>query len=161
ARWDQIAFSAEYYHAGQKLLVAADSSATGLETLAAGTRVCAPAGTTTLTQLRTNYPNVEAVPSDTHTGCLTMFQRGQADAITGDDTILAGLAAQDPYTKVVGEAVTSEPYGLGIAADQQDFVGFVNGVLERVKADGRWTASYNQWLSVLGPAPAPPQPVYR
>ncbi|MCL2466419.1 MAG: glutamate ABC transporter substrate-binding protein [Micrococcales bacterium] len=159
-RWEQIAFSAVYYNAGQKVLVAADSSAESLATLPNLTRVCAPAGTTTLTRLKAVAPHVEAVAADTHTGCLTMFQRGQVDAITGDDTVLAGLAAQDPYTKIVGEAISDEPYGLGIAADQQDFVAFVNGVLEQVKADGRWTSSYDQWLSVLGPAPDPPRPVY-
>ena len=54
--------------------------------------------------------------SDTHTGCLVLFQQGKVDAITGDDTILAGLAAQDPYAFVVkAPAFTSEPYGLGIS----------------------------------------------
>ncbi|MCL2091040.1 MAG: glutamate ABC transporter substrate-binding protein [Micrococcales bacterium] len=160
ARWEQIAFSAEYYHAGQKVLVATDSSATGLDTLPKDTRVCAPAGTTTIAQLERDYPDVEPVPADTHTGCLALFQQGKVDAITGDDTILAGLAAQDPYAKVVGQAVSDEPYGLGVAADQADLAAYVNGVLEQVKADGRWAASYDRWLSVLGPAPAPPQAVY-
>ena len=40
------------------------------------------------------------VPADNHTGCLIKFQRGEVDAITGDDTVLAGLAAQDPYAVV-------------------------------------------------------------
>ena len=44
-------------------------------------------------------------PADTHTGCLVLFQQGDAHAITGDDTVLAGLAAQDPYAKVVGRRV--------------------------------------------------------
>lgn len=160
ARWEQIAFSAEYYHAGQKVLVTTDSQATGLDALPAGTRVCAPAGTTTIAQLEQDYPDVKPVPADTHTGCLALFQQGKVDAITGDDTILAGLAAQDPYAKVVGAPVSDEPYGLGVAADQTDLAAYVNGVLEQVKADGRWAASYDRWLSVLGPAPTPPQAVY-
>ena len=157
-RWQQIAFSAEYYHAGQKVLVTSDSTATGLADLA-GKKVCAPAGTTTLTRLE-QYPQIEAVPAGTHTACLALFQQGAVDAITGDDTVLAGLAAQDPYAKVVGEAISDEPYGLGIPPDQVDMVRFVNAVLEQVKADGRWQASYERWLGVLGPAPTPPTPVY-
>jgi len=160
ARWEQVAFSAEYYHAGQKVLVSTDSPATSLATLTAGSRVCAPAGTTTLSQLQSDHPRLTPVPAATHTGCLALFQQGEVDAVTGDDTILAGLAAQDPYAHVVGAAVSDEPYGLGVAADRQDLVQFVNAVLEQVKADGRWTASYERWLSVLGPAPAPPQAVY-
>ena len=36
-----------------------------------------------------------------HTGCLVLLQQGKADAITGDDIVLAGLAAQDPYTVII------------------------------------------------------------
>ena len=112
-------------------------------------------------KLRT-FTDIEAVGADTHTGCLVLFQQGAVDAITGDDTVLAGLAAQDPYADVVqAPAFTAEPYGLGVNEENVDFVRFVNGVLEEMKADGRWTKSYNTWLAdSLGKAPAPPQPVY-
>lgn len=157
-RWEQIAFSAEYYHAGQKVLVAQGSDAEGLEDLG-GQRVCAPAGTTTLTRLE-EYPDIEAVPAPTHSQCLALFQQGQVDAITGDDTILAGFAEQDPYAVVVGEAISDEPYGIGVPAENTDMVQFVNAVLEQMIDDGTWTESYDRWLGVLGPAPEAPTPVY-
>lgn len=158
SRWQGIAFSSIYYVAGQKVLVSADSTAQSLDDLA-GQRVCAPAGTTTLTRLE-DYP-VEAVPADTHTQCLAMFQQGEVDAITGDDTILAGFAAQDPYAQVVGDAISSEPYGVGVAADRVDLVQFVNGVLAARVADGRWQASYDTWLApALGAGTGSPTPTY-
>ncbi|WP_275002604.1 glutamate ABC transporter substrate-binding protein [Promicromonospora iranensis] len=158
-RWENIAFSAEYYHAGQKLLVPSTSEVTGIEDLA-GQRVCAPEGTTTLERLG-EWEGVEAVPAVTHTTCLVLFQQGAVDAITGDDTVLAGFAAQDPYAKVVGDAVSDEPYGVGVPADQPDMVRFVNGVLEDMVAGGQWERSYDRWLGgALGPAPAAPEPVY-
>ena len=90
-----------------------------------------------------------------------LFQQGEVDAITGDDTVLAGLAAQDPYARSPGDAFTAEPYGLGFNEDHVDFVRFVNGVLEQMRSDGRWTAVLRPWLQpALGPAPAPPTPVY-
>ena len=73
-----------------------------------------------------------------------LFQQGQVDAITGDDTILAGFAAQDPYAKVVGDAISDEPYGIGVPADQVDMVRFVNGVLDQAKADGTWAEIYDR-----------------
>ncbi|WP_315094849.1 glutamate ABC transporter substrate-binding protein [uncultured Cellulomonas sp.] len=158
-RWGTIAFSAEYLTAGQKVLITRDSTATGIEDLD-GQRVCAPEGTTTLERLEETYPAVEAVSAPTHTGCLVLFQQGKVDAITGDDTILAGFVAQDPYAKVVGEAFSAEPYGVGVAADQPDLVRFVNGVLDQAKADGTWATTYTRWLGALGPAPAPPVSVY-
>lgn len=158
ARWETIAFSAEYYHAGQKVLVTTGSDAQGLEDLG-GQRVCAPEGTTTLSRLA-DYPDVEAVPAPTHSQCLALFQQGRVEAITGDDTILAGFAAQDPYAVVVGDAISDEPYGIGVPAGNVDMVMFVNSVLEQIVADGTWEAIYDQWLDVLGPAPAAPVPVY-
>jgi polar amino acid transport system substrate-binding protein len=159
ARWQQIAFSAEYYRAGQKVLVPLGSKATPLDDLG-GQRVCAPAGSTSLDKLKT-FPDVKVAAAATHTGCLVKFQQGLADAITGDDIVLAGLAAQDPYAKVVGDPFTSEPYGIGAPAGATDLVRYVNAVLAQTISDGSWKASYNRWLApALGPAPTPPTPVY-
>ncbi len=160
ARWDQIAFSSEYYHAGQKVLVARGSTAVTLEDLR-GKRVCAPAGTSSLDKLRSvNGPIV--VTSDNHTGCLVLFQQGKADAITGDDTVLAGLAAQDPYAVVTdAPAISDEPYGLGFNKEDVYFVRYVNTVLAQLRSDGEWKTIYDTWLAAtLGKAPAPPKPIY-
>jgi polar amino acid transport system substrate-binding protein len=160
-RWKQIAFSSEYYRSGQKILVRRGSKVTTIEGLA-GQRVCAPNGTSSMENLKKRSPKAIAVGADNHTGCLVMFQSGEVDAITGDDTVLAGLAAQDPYAEVPEQrAFTDEPYGLGINSRQVDFVRFVNARLEQMRENGDWTAIYNRWLqSALGPAPSPPRPEY-
>lgn len=160
-RWKQVAFSSEYYRAGQKILVRRGDKATTLADLA-GLRVCAPTGTSSLATLRAKAPKAIAVESSSHTGCLVLFQQGQVDAITGDDTVLAGLAAQDPYAVVPDQrAFTAEPYGLGINARNVDLVRFVNARLAQLRSDGEWTSIYNRWLAApLGPAPDPPRAVY-
>jgi polar amino acid transport system substrate-binding protein len=160
ARWKQIDFSTQYYQAGQKVLVAKGSPVKGMRDLV-GKKVCAPIGSTSMDKLRT-FPGLIPVGSDTHTGCLVLFQQGKVDAITGDDTILAGLAAQDPYAFVVkAPAFTSEPYGLGVSRKYPEFVKFVNAVLAQMRSDGQWTTAYNAWLkNALGPSPAPPPAVY-
>lgn len=166
ARWEEIAFSSEYYRSGQKVMVRlgarteSGGEITGIQDLT-GQKVCAPNGSTSMEKLRT-FEGVEAVGASTHTGCLVLFQQGAVDAITGDDTVLAGLAAQDPFVEVVqGPAFTAEPYGLGVNQEDVDFARFVNGVLTAIRADGRWTASYDTWLAeALGPAPEPPAAVY-
>ncbi len=160
-RWESIAFSAEYYLSGQKILVRKGSDITGLASLA-GHRVCAPIGTSSMDNLIRLAPDAIPVGADNHTGCLVLLQEGDVDAITGDDTVLAGLAAQDPYAVVLDEpAFTEEPYGIGIAADQVDLVRFVNAVLEKQRADGSWEASYERWLQpTLGKSPGQPTPQY-
>jgi polar amino acid transport system substrate-binding protein len=73
---------------------------------------------------------------------------------------LAGLAAQDPNTEVVGDKFTDEPYGLGINKANVDFVQFVNGVIAEMRTDGRWSDIYSKWLvgvlsdTVIEPPPA-------
>jgi polar amino acid transport system substrate-binding protein len=91
------------------------------------------------------------------------LQQGEVDAISTDDAILAGLAAQDPQTHIVGTTdLEAEPYGIGIAQSHPDLVRFVNGVLDQLRADGGWAALYQKWPGRLGGAvPAPPLAVYR
>ncbi|MCW2811594.1 MAG: putative transporter substrate-binding protein [Friedmanniella sp.] len=160
-RWTQIAFSTEYYRSGQKILVRRGSRATSLADLG-GQRVCAPRGTSSMETLVRRAPQAVAVGADSHTGCLVLFQQGAVDAITGDDTVLAGLAAQDPYAVVPDQAAfTDEPYGLGFNPAAVDLVRFANARLAQMRADGEWTTLYNRWLRApLGPAPTPPRAVY-
>lgn len=161
ARWEQVAFSEEYYRSGQQILVRQGSDITGLSTLA-GHKVCAPNGTSSLANLVALAPEAEPVGAVNHTGCLVLFQRGEVDAITGDDTVLAGLAAQDPYAVVLEEEpFTEEPYGIGVARESTDLVAFINGVLAQLRANGEWTASYERWLApYLGAGAGQPTPVH-
>jgi polar amino acid transport system substrate-binding protein len=160
SRWKQIAFSAEYYRSGQKTLVQLDSTAKTASDLS-GQTICAPAGSTSLDNLIKRNPAIKPITADTDTGCLVLFQQGKAQGISGDDTVLAGDVAQDPYAKVLPERFSEEPYGLGISLEHPEFVQFVNGVLEQIKQNGEWKASYDTWLEpALGKAPAPPVPVY-
>ena len=164
-RWLRIAFSSEYFDAGQRVLVKLGSGYKSIEALnTAKATVCAPEGSTNIDLLRKNesgkYGDLVILAKPDVTDCLVAMQQGQADGATGDDTVLAGLAAQDPNTEVVGEKFTSEPYGLGMAKDKLDFVRFVNGVIEEMRTDGRWKDIYSKWLvgvlsdTVIDPPPA-------
>jgi polar amino acid transport system substrate-binding protein len=165
SRWKDIAFSAEYYHAGQKLLVRTDlktKNGAQVQSLSelSGQTVCTQAASTSLDNLRKNFPDVKPITADTATGCLVLFQQGKAVGITGDDTVLAGDVAQDPYARVTtANAFSDEPYGLGMNKDQVDFVRFVNGVLDQMKKGPGWEMSYTRWFSSLGEA-KPPASVY-
>jgi polar amino acid transport system substrate-binding protein len=160
-RWEQIAFSTEYYRSGQKILVRKGSKTNSINDLNRQ-KVCAPIGTSSMDNLIKEAPKAIPVGASTHTGCLVLFQEGQVEAITGDDTVLAGLAAQDPYAVVPEQqAFTEEPYGLGFNAEEVDFVRFVNARLAQMRTNGEWTQIYNRWLrDPLGPAPDPPDAVY-
>ncbi|WP_433274060.1 glutamate ABC transporter substrate-binding protein [Actinosynnema sp. CS-041913] len=156
-RWQRVAFSTVYYQAGQRVLVPGSSDVTGIESLG-GRRVCATKGSSSLANVANAPSRPVAVSVPNWTDCLVMLQQGQVDAISTDDTILAGFAAQDPYTKIVGPQFTAEPYGMAFPRQHEDFVRFVNALLERLRADGTWASIHRRWL---GEPPAPPVAAYR
>jgi polar amino acid transport system substrate-binding protein len=160
ARWVDINFSAIYYVAGQKLLVDKGSDVTTLDQLG-NKRVCAQKGSTSINTLSTYKSKPIPVATDTWSDCLVMLQQGQVDAVSTDDTILAGMVKQDPNVKLVGDRITQEPYGIGIPQPNEDMVRFVNGVLEKSIRDNQWAASYRLWLEDVGGAATPPVPEYR
>jgi len=160
-RKEVVDFSAVYYEANQKILSAKGS---GIDTAAglAGKRVCAVSGTTSLSKLYELNPRPKIFGATTWTDCLLMLQQGQVDAISTDDSVLKGLAKQDPTVDVVGDPIAKEPYGIGVNKEHEDLVRFVNGVLERIRADGTWQRLYeDRLLQTLGPSPGPPELRYR
>jgi hypothetical protein len=88
--------------------------------------------------------------------CLVALQQREVDAVTTDDSILAGLMAQDPYLHIIGPSMGQEPYGIGINLTNTPLVRFVNGTLDRIRRDGTWNTLYRKWLTVLGRRRRPP-----
>jgi polar amino acid transport system substrate-binding protein len=150
-----VEFSAVYFEAHQKVLVLKNNTAaTSLASLH-GQKVCATAGSDSVNKINTAKAIAVQVPY--WTDCLVLLQQGDVAAVSTDDSILDGLAAQDPYTKLIGGPITNEPYGLAISKQHPEFVRFVNAVLQQYESDGQWKASYQHWL---GPAATPPKLQY-
>jgi polar amino acid transport system substrate-binding protein len=160
ARAEQIAFSTVYFEASQRLLVPKDSPVQGPGDLV-GKRVCAQVDTTSLATVARVAPAATLLAVQNWDDCLVALQQGQADVATTDDSILAGMAVQDPNLHIVGPSLEPEPYGIGVHQADDDLVRAVNASLERIRRDGTWLSLYRKWLTVLGPAPSPPEPKYR
>ena len=154
ARLQAVDFSSVYFDAAQRVLVLKNSTAQSLAGLK-GQKVCATTGSDSLAVIAKDGAVPVAVPY--WTDCLVLLQQGDVAAISTDDSILAGLAAQDPYTKMVGPRLTDEPYGLAISQQHPEFVRFVNAVLQQLRTNGQWAASYQHWIGPSVPAPPPAQ----
>jgi len=159
ARLQKVAFSADYYNAGQTILVPSNSPVTSIGQLG-GQRVCAAAGTTSINEIGQKRPQPVPVAVQNWTDCLVLLQQGQIAAVSTDNSVLIGLRAQDPDTTMVRtRPFTCEPHGLAMsmAPGARDFVRFVNGVLEQMRTDGEWQRLYNQWVAPqLGQQAQPP-----
>lgn len=160
-RKEVIDFAGPYYVAGQDLLVAADDDSINGPDDLAGKRVCAASGSTPIERIREDYPDAEPVEFDTYTECVDQLSTGQIDAVSTDDIILAGYAADPNYAgqfRVVGETFSEEPYGIGLQRGDDDFRDFLNDVIEQSYEDGTWADSFAGTLGASGyEAPEPPE----
>jgi polar amino acid transport system substrate-binding protein len=154
-----VAFSTTYFTAHQRILVRRGSGIGKLDDLG-GKKVCATDGSTSIRTLAKAKSKPIPVSAVEWTDCMVLLQQGQVAAVSTDNSILAGLAAQDPSTAIVGPSLSDEPYGLAMRKGADDFVRFVNAVLARLRSDGTWGTIYDRWLGPLGPAPSPPSARY-
>jgi glutamate transport system substrate-binding protein len=142
-RKEVISFAGPYYTAGQSILVKADNDDIKSEDDLVGQPVCSVTGSTPAANLA--ELGAEPLLTDTYTNCLEPLRGGQVVAVSTDNVILAGLAAQNEGEfKVVGKPFTEEPYGIGLAKDDTDFRNFINDVLEESYEDGSYEEAWDK-----------------
>lgn len=161
SRKEKVSFAGPYLIAGQDLLVRADDeSITGPESLD-GKRLCSVTGSTSAQTLQEQVPGVNLQEFGTYSECVSALQSNAVDAVTTDDTILAGYAAQDQYQgqlRVVGEAFTEELYGIGIQKGDVDKCDQINEALTEMIDDGSWQTAFDETLGAAGFTPGPGNP---
>jgi glutamate transport system substrate-binding protein len=155
-----VSFAGPYFIAGQDLLVRKDdSSITGKDSLK-GKKVCSATGSTPLQRVRDQKLTEDVNISEfkTYSECVSQLLDKRIDAVTTDDAILKGYAAQTPSKmKVVGQPFSTEKYGIGLAHDDKALRGFINDSLAAAVQDGTWQKIYSGTLGQSGsPASAPP-----
>lgn len=158
ARKEVVSFAGPYYEAGQSILtLATNTDIQGPDDLA-GKRVCTVSGSTPEANLLANFPDTQVVPFGTYSECLEPLRNNQADALSTDNVILAGYAADyDGEFEVRGDPFTEEPYGVGLALEDTEFRMWINDVLEASFEDGRWIDAWDRTAGTVLPTPEPPQ----
>ena len=163
-RKEQISFAGPYFVAGQDLLVRADDSAiTGPDALD-GKKLCSVKGSTSAQKVKDKVAGVNLVEFGTYSECVAALVSKGVDAVTTDDTILAGYAAQDQYKgkiKVVGAPFSEERYGVGLKKGDVALCEKVNAALKKMVEDGSWKKAVDANLGPAGytpPAGNPPTP---
>lgn len=115
-RKQDIDFAGPYFVTGQGLLVKQGSpDYQSLEELE-GKTVCSATGSTPIQNIKENFPGIKTQEFDLYSACVENLVNGQVDAVTTDQAILIGYAAQDPENLMVttGPLLTEELYGVGL-----------------------------------------------
>jgi ABC-type amino acid transport substrate-binding protein len=142
----EIDFSRPYYIAHGRILTAKDSGIEGAEDTAGKTVCTALDSTYHLVVLPEQMPDAEHRIVDSYSECFALLQRGNVDAMVTDDVILAGFLQQDDSLHIVGEELTTDPYGVGVQNDDTEMADFVSGVIEEMFEDGTWQEMYDKWI---------------
>jgi glutamate transport system substrate-binding protein len=162
SRKQRVSFAGPYFVAGQDLLVRADDqSITGPQSLQ-GKKVCSATGSTPIQRVRQLNLTQNVVEFQNYSQCVDALRSGQVDAVTTDNAILAGYAAQAPdQLKVVGQVFSSEPYGVGLPLNDAALRNKVNDLLQAAMTDGTWQRLYDQTLGRSGTPSGPPPTIQR
>jgi len=163
ARKQVVDFAGPYFIAHQDLLVRRnETEITGPETLN-GKDLCTIAGTTSAENVLNFYRgriNLKELPQ--FSDCVRALAASEVDAVTTDDVILAGFAADPQYRgalKVIGKGFSDENYGIGIKKGNTALVEQVNAALKQYVADGSWEAALKITVAPSGyNLPEPPTP---
>jgi glutamate transport system substrate-binding protein len=163
-RKEVVSFAGPYYIAGQDIMVPAGNpmAITGVEDLN-GKKVCSVTGSTSLENVMEQAPDADlSVVFDTYSQCADAMADGRVDAVTTDNIILLGLidASEGAY-ELVGNPFTEEPYGIGLAKDDEEFRTFVNDVLEESYSNGDWAAAFESTVGQVAEETPEPPPVDR
>jgi len=153
-RKQKVSFGGPYFIAGQDLLVKADNTdITGPDSLN-GKKLCSVTGSTSAKKVQDQFADkVQLQEYDTYSKCVEALNTGGIDAVTTDNVILAGFAAQPQYQgklKVVGKPFSTEKYGVGIKKGDTDLCTKINTALEKMVSDGSWEKALNQTVGASG-----------
>ncbi len=160
-RKEKVDFAGPYFVAAQDLLVKSDNTdITGPEAMA-GKILCSVTGSTSAQKVKDTYAaDVALQEYGTYSECVEALKSGAVDAVTTDNVILAGFAAQSPgELKVVGEGFSTENYGIGLKKGDDGGVAALNAAIGAMIADGSWGKALE---ATVGPSgftiPAAPTP---
>ena len=159
ARKEKVSFAGPYLITGQSLLVRSDSNdITGAASLENNKILCSVSGSTPAQKIKDEYPAVQLQQYDTYSACIEALKNGAVDAVTTDEVILAGYAAQTPGAfKIVGEPFSEERYGIGLKKDDTELRTKINDALKKMESSGAWKEAFDKNLGPAGiTAPEPP-----
>jgi glutamate transport system substrate-binding protein len=154
-RKQKVSFAGPYFMAHQDLLVRADNNdLTSKSDLNKSTmKLCSVKGSTSAQNVKKDFaPHANLQEYGGYSECLTGLENGAVEALTTDDCILAGYAAQKKHQgkfKLAGLNLSDEPYGIGLKKGDTELQKKINDALKKMVKDGSWKKAAD---AAFGPA---------
>ncbi|MBK5463287.1 transporter substrate-binding domain-containing protein [Peribacillus sp. TH27] len=144
-RKKEVDFTDVYFDAGQSLLVKKGSDIKGIDSLK-GKKVLAVKGSTSAINIREKAPDAQVLEFENYSEAFAALKSGQGEALTTDDSILYGMADEDPNYELVGGTFTDEPYGIAVKKGNENFVAELNKALKSLKDSGKYDEIHDKWI---------------
>ncbi|MFB9607665.1 bifunctional serine/threonine-protein kinase/glutamate ABC transporter substrate-binding protein [Streptomyces roseofulvus] len=155
-REELVDFAGPYLVAHQDVLVRSEDTAVRTPGDLAARRVCAATGSSSYLTVRQVAPAALLTGSPSYGQCVSGLASGQFDAVTTDDALLAGYAAQEPYQgrfRLAGLDLTEERYGIGLP-EGSPLRGRVQSAIAAMVSDGSWAKALREHLPLIEPEPS-------
>ena len=154
-----VSFAGPYYVAHQDILVRANDKSISKPDDLMGKKVCSGQGSASGDRIQALYGSkVNLIRLPGYGDCVNQLLGEQVQAVTTDNTILAGFAAQPQNQgklKVAGTFFSNEIYGIGLKKGDSKGVAAVDQALQAMFNDGSWRAALSKELPQV-PAETPP-----
>ncbi|MFF2009883.1 glutamate ABC transporter substrate-binding protein [Streptomyces sp. NPDC058195] len=141
-RLQKVDFAGPYLLAHQDILVRADDSSIKSPADLNNKKLCSVAGSTSAQNVKDKLaPKADLQTYGGYSECLTGLENKVIDALTTDDSILAGYASQKEFQgkfKLAGFKMTNENYGIGLKKGDADLKKKINDALTKMVSDGAW-----------------------
>ncbi|MFG2819779.1 glutamate ABC transporter substrate-binding protein [Kitasatospora sp. NPDC048365] len=156
ARSEKVDFAGPYLLAHQDVLIRADDNSITTPADLNSKKLCSVTGSTSAQNVKTKIaPNAQLQEYGGYSECLTGLENKVIDALTTDNTILAGYASQAQFKdkfKLGGFKMSNENYGIGVQKGSE-LKAKINTALEKMIADGSWAAAVQKNLGPAGYQP--------
>ncbi|MFB6715503.1 MULTISPECIES: glutamate ABC transporter substrate-binding protein [unclassified Streptomyces] len=141
-RQQKVDFAGPYLLAHQDILVRADDDSIKSPADLNDKKLCSVAGSTSAQNVKDKLaPKAQLQTYGGYSECLTGLENKAIDALTTDDSILAGYASQQSFQgkfKLAGFKMTNENYGIGLKKGDADLKKKINDALTKMVSDGSW-----------------------
>ncbi|MGW6772173.1 glutamate ABC transporter substrate-binding protein, partial [Streptomyces sp. NPDC055037] len=141
-RKKKVDFAGPYFLAHQDLLVRSDDSSITKAADLNSKKLCSVTGSTSAQNVKNDFaPKADLQNVGGYSECLTGLENKAVDALTTDDSILAGYASQQEHQgkfKLAGLKLSDEPYGIGLKKGDADLQKKINAALTKMESDGSW-----------------------
>ena len=144
-----VTFGGPYYVAHQDVMVRrGETRIRGVRDLA-GQRMCQASGSVSTERVVVGLSiPAKLVPASSYSDCVAKLRRGQVDAVSTGDLVLAGFAAPD--VEIVNAPFTDERYGIGMRRGDVDGCEAVNKAVTAMYQDGTAAELLRKWFAPSG-----------